>query len=58
MEAACTSATIRSDDEMVAISQLMATVCTSHPRLEICVAVQIERNTGFRSGASVVGADG
>lgn len=49
---------MRSEAEMVAISQLMATVCTSHPRLDICVAVQIERNTGLRSGASVVGADG
>lgn len=32
---------------MVAISQLMATVCTSHPGLEICEAVQIERKLRF-----------
>nr|WP_258581010.1 hypothetical protein [Mesorhizobium sp. AR02] len=37
-----------------ALAQLMATVCTSHPRLDICVAVQIGRNTWFRNGASVV----
>lgn len=43
VEAACTSATIRSQLEMVT-SQLMATVCMSHPRLDICVAIQIERN--------------
>ncbi|ESX64750.1 hypothetical protein X759_30095 [Mesorhizobium sp. LSHC420B00] len=47
VDAACTSATIRSEAEIVAISQLIATLCTSQPRLDICVAVQIERKTGF-----------
>lgn len=32
----------------------IATVCTSHPRLEICEAVQTARNAGFRRGAKVV----
>ncbi len=57
VDAACTSATIRSDAEVVAMSQLMATVCTSQPRLEICVTVQIARNAGFRRGARVVELD-
>lgn len=39
----CTSATIRSDVEIVAIRQLMATVGISQPRLETCVASQMKR---------------
>ncbi|MET3524818.1 hypothetical protein ABID25_006689 [Mesorhizobium abyssinicae] len=31
---ACTSATIRSEVEIVAISQLMATICINQPREE------------------------
>lgn len=53
-----TSATIRSEIETVAISQLMATVCINQPRLETCVASQIERKTGFLSGANVAGDPG
>lgn len=41
---------------MVAISQLIATLWISQPRLEICVAVQIERKTGLLSGIKVVAA--
>jgi hypothetical protein len=52
---AWTSATIRSEVEIVAINQLMATVCISQPRLETCVDSQIERKIGFRSGANVAG---
>lgn len=54
VDAAYTRATIRSDAEIVAISQLIATVCTSHPRLDVCEAVQIARNAGFQRGAKVV----
>jgi hypothetical protein len=34
LDEACTSATIRSEVETVAISQLIATVCISQPREE------------------------
>ncbi|MDK4743180.1 hypothetical protein PH547_30300 [Rhizobium sp. CNPSo 3464] len=37
------------------MSQLIATVCTSHPRLATCVELQIERNAILRSGSRVVG---
>ncbi|SJM30163.1 hypothetical protein BQ8482_130062 [Mesorhizobium delmotii] len=38
---------------MVAISQLIATVCISQPKLDTCAASQIERKVGFSSGANV-----
>lgn len=55
VDEACTSATIRSEGEIVAISQLMATVCINQPRLETCVASQIERKVRLVSGANVAG---
>ncbi|MFB9984803.1 hypothetical protein ACFSQQ_38335 [Mesorhizobium kowhaii] len=42
----------------MAISQLMATDCISHPKLETCVASQIERKVGFSSGANVADETG
>lgn len=55
VDEAGTRATIRSEVEIVAISWLMAIVCISQPRLETCVASQIERKVEFPSGANVAG---
>ncbi|MBB4188399.1 hypothetical protein GGE07_005078 [Sinorhizobium terangae] len=50
VEEDCTSATIRSEAEIVAMSQLMAVVCTSQPRLEICVATKSRETPGSEEG--------
>lgn len=51
---AVTSATICSELVSVVIVQPAATACTSPPRLDIRVANQSERKTGFENGASAV----
>lgn len=52
---ACTSATIRFDDEIVAMSQLIATVWINQPSPDTSPANQIARNVLFLSGEK--GAD-
>lgn len=49
----CIRATITSEVEMVAISQVTATVWNSQPRHDTCAASQITRKVGFSSGANV-----